>query len=302
MLDGCLMERGRNAPLASEQRAGEPSGAASDAPRRRCVQRYLHVHARVHARALIVVFLCAPPAFAQDRFEIQVYDSETAPPGGVGIELHANVVADGTRAPSTDGERPTQSLFHITFEPHLGVTRWCELGMYLQSAIGPDAIVDFAGAKARAKFRLPRKLAGLVGLALNLELSYVPARYESNVWGSELRPVIDLRKGRFYFSLNPIVDLDLAGAIAGHPQLQPAAKLAFDVAGGFSVGAEYYAAFGAVDSPLPWREQTQRLFAVLDWVREMASDAAIDLDLGVGYNLPGTGDKWVVKLIVGVGR
>jgi hypothetical protein len=242
-------------------------------------------------------------ARAQDRFEIQVYDSLTAPPGGVGVELHANVVADGTRSPSPEGELPTQSVLHLTAEPHLGLAPWTEVGCYLQTAVR-DGVFDWAGFKARWKVRLPRKLAGdRIGLALNMELSDVPARYEANVWGSELRPIVDLRAGRFYASINPIVAIDLAGPLAGHPQFEPAAKLALEVGAAIAVGLEYYGAIGPFDAPLPWSGQTHRLFAVLDWAHPLGhGGAAVDLNVGAGYNLPGTGDRWVVKAIVGVGR
>jgi hypothetical protein len=246
--------------------------------------------------------LGAGSARAQDRFEIQVYDSETAPPEGVGVELHANVVADGTNAASPDGELPTQSVLHLTVEPHLGLATWTEVGFYLQSAVS-GGVIDWAGFKARWKVRWPRKLAGgRLGLALNMELSDIPARYEANVYGSELRPIVDLRAGRLYLSVNPIVDIDLAGPLAGHPFLEPAAKLAISVGAGVAVGAEYYGAFGPLDAPLPWSAQSHRLFAVLDWAKPLGRGAAIDLNAGVGYNLPGTGDRWVVKAIVGVGR
>lgn len=78
---------------------------------------------------------CPAVAQAQDRFEIQVYDSLTAPPGAVGVETHVNHIVSGTQRPSSDGEDATNGQTHLTFEPHLGVTRWSELGMYLQVAM-----------------------------------------------------------------------------------------------------------------------------------------------------------------------
>jgi hypothetical protein len=251
---------------------------------------------------LLLVGLGIRPARAQDRFEIQVYDTKTAPPGEVGLELHANVVADGTRAPSPEGERATQGVLHLTVEPHVGLARWCEVGLYLQTATGGDGIIDFAGVKGRWKVRVPRALAGRIGLALNAELSYVPERYEAAVWGSELRPVIDVRAGRFYAALNPILAIDLAGGLAGHPQFEPAAKVAVEVGAGLSVGAEYYGGIGALDAPLPWSKQTHRLMAALDFEHHLRGGAEIAVNLGAGYNLPGTGDRWVVKAIVGIGR
>jgi hypothetical protein len=108
------------------------------------------------------------PAWAQDRFEIQVYDAETAPQAAAGVEIHLNFVAVGSQVSSADGELPTHHVAHMTLEPHLGLSRWCELGAYIQAAVRPDGSFDYAGFKLRFKARIPRRLANnLIGLALN---------------------------------------------------------------------------------------------------------------------------------------
>lgn len=239
--------------------------------------------------------LLAFAARAQDRFEVQVYDSEVARAGEAGVELHVNSALRGTRAVSPDGELPTSRVVHLTLEPHLGVFGWGELGAYLQGALRPEGAFDFAGVKLRFKAAWPEKfLGGRVGLAVNGELSRVPAAYEANVWGSELRPVADLRVGPWYASINPIVGVDLQGPLAGHPQLQPAAKVAWFAAPALSIGAESYSALGPLDALLPPRSQSHQVYGVLDLAAEL-----FDLEVGVGRGL-GTADPWVAKAIVGV--
>jgi hypothetical protein len=147
------------------------------------------------------------PASAQDRFEIQVYDSTTAPTGAVGLETHVNHVISGTTQAAADGELATNGQTHLTFEPHVGVTSWSELGAYFQVAMDSNANAEWGGFKLRYKMRLPHRYAhGMIGLALNVELSVVPSRYEANVYGSELRPIIDLTWKRLYFAFNPTVN------------------------------------------------------------------------------------------------
>ncbi len=234
-------------------------------------------------RALAAILLVASTARAQDAFEIQVYDAETAPPAAFGVELHLNAVA----APSA------LAVFHATLEPHLGVARWAEVGVYLQTATAPGGPIDFAGFKARVKLRWPRRLGGVVGLAANAELSIVPARYEADVWGSELRPIADLRWRRLYLSVNPIIAFALAGDAAGVPRFEPAAKASVSAAPWLALGAEYYGAFGDGGA--------QRLFAVADLARSLGDGAELTLNLGGGYDFVGP-DKWIVKAIVGIGR
>jgi hypothetical protein len=239
-------------------------------------------------------------ASTPDRFEIQVYDSETATKGSPGVELHVNAVMVGTQEPSSDGELPTHHVTHVTFEPHVGLARWCELGGYFQLAVRPDGHGDYAGVKLRFKSRIPRRFAReVIGLALNIELSVVPSTYEANVYGLEVRPIIDFKWQRVYLSLNPIIDIDLAGAKIGRPQLEPAIKLAAILVPWAWLGVEYYAGLGAVTGFDPAVEQAHRLFVVTDITRSLTKQLRFDLNFGVGYNLVGNGDRWVMKTILG---
>jgi hypothetical protein len=218
-----------------------------------------------------------------DAFEIQVYDTATAPDGEVGLEAHANYHAI----------RDAPDEEHLTLEPHYGLAEWAELGGYLQGALANDGHVYFAGGKLRLKLRLRDKLwHGRLGLAINGELSGVPARFEPQVWGSELRPIADVQIGRWYAAVNPIVTTDLAGALAGHPQLEPAAKVAVRASPALALGVEAYAAFGPIDAL--GSEHAETVLAVLDW-----TSAHVDVNLGAGPTWGGD-DRAIVKVIVGV--
>jgi hypothetical protein len=232
-------------------------------------------------------------AAAQDAFEIQVYDSETAPPRDFGLEVHLNYVAAGVTATSAAGELPSDRVAHLTLEPHVGLASWAEAGAYFQTALRSDGGFDYAGVKLRLKTRVPRKLArGLVGLALNFELSSVPRTYEATGLGGELRPIADVAWKRLYASVNPILGFDFFGADAGHPQLEPAATLLVSVVEGWAMGVEYYAALGPIDRPLPSDKQVHRLFAVATVTYQW-----LGVHVGGGYGFA-AGDKWIAKAIL----
>jgi hypothetical protein len=222
-------------------------------------------------------------ARAQDAFEVQVYDVETAPRGEPGLELHLNQhVID--RAPDET---------HLTFEPHYGLADWAELGGYFQTATTTTGDLAYAGIKLRLKIRWPRRVwSDRIGLAINGEVSAVPSHFEANVWGSELRPIIDLVVGPLYAAINPILTADLRGQLAGHPQLEPAAKVAVKVATEVALGVEAYGAFGPLDDL--GAEKVTSLFGVVDLVGTWW-----DLDLGAGYGW-GSTDHVIAKLIFGV--
>ncbi len=231
----------------------------------------------------LLVLLAATPAYAQDEYEIQVYDTETAPRGEAGLEMHVN---DAFVQDAPDE-------LHLTFEPHYELADWAELGGYFQTALDTSGSGGYGGVKVRTKLRWPRRVWNdRLGLAVNGEISAVPSRYEAQVWGSELRPVIDLDVGRVYASVNPIVTFDLAGSLAGHPQLEPAAKLAVRANDAVMIGVEAYGAFGPVDDL--GSEHVTRVLAAID-----VRGAWWDLNAGAGPEW-GAPDRGVVKIIVGI--
>ena len=236
-------------------------------------------------RAAAVAALVVVPAVAhaQDAFEIQVYDTLTAARGEAGIELHLNQHA-------IDG---TADQTHLTFEPHYGLTDWAELGGYFQTSVTSTGDMAYAGVKLRLKLRRPhRAWNDRIGLAINGEISAVPSRFEPQVWGSEIRPIIDLTAGQLYAAFNPIVTMDLRGEVAGHPQFEPAAKLEVKLGEAVGIGAEAYGAFGPIDDL--GSEHASRLFGVVDVTGDWW-----DLNIGAGYGW-GDADHVVAKLIVGI--
>jgi hypothetical protein len=241
---------------------------------------------------MLAAFLSATAAGAQDPFEIQVYDAETEAPGVFGLETHLNMFVEGRSGFSPDGEWPTRHVAHVTFEPHLGLTDWMEAGIYLQSAIRPGPVYDWAGFKLRAKVRYPEALFGWLRLALNGELSFIPKRYEAAGAGGELRPIAEASFDPFTFSVNPIVAFSFSG---GSPDLEPAASARVRLVEWLAVGAEYYANLGPLDGFLPAGEQTHRAFGVFDLFSRN-----VDLNFGVGA---GTGDdSLIVKAILTLHR
>ncbi|MGH7294007.1 MAG: hypothetical protein ACRELB_03690 [Polyangiaceae bacterium] len=237
----------------------------------------------------------APDARAGDPFEIQVYDGTADAQGVPGLELHVNDWATGNR----DAAPPEAALhgqFHATLEPSFGLTPFWEVGAYLQGAVrADDGAVDWAGVKFRSKFVTPPSWNARWRLGLNLELSYLPPTYDHDRWGSEVRPIVAWQDESWLFALNPIVDQSLAGSDASQgPSFQPALKVARTV-GPVALGVEYYATLGPFTSILPWSQQQQQVFEVVD----LLSVHSFELNAGVGEGLTQASAGLVFKLIVG---
>jgi hypothetical protein len=214
------------------------------------------------AGLILGLLFLSVPARAQDPFEIQVYNSETAAPRESGFELHLNTSAD--------------RFTHMTLEPHVGLNRWLEAGAYFQTQLDPDGTFHYEGVKLRLKMRVPRLIGNVLGLALNVEVSSEP----SEGFAGEARPILDLQWKRLYLAVNPIVSFTFAGEV----DFEPAAKFAVILFKPLSVGAEYY---GSV------REHIQRIFGAFD-----VDYGRIGLNFGAGYSFGD--DKWIVKAIVGL--
>ena len=245
-----------------------------------------------------VSLLAGSQAQALDAFEIQVYDGTADAPGRPGLELHANTVASGQRY-AVPPELPANHQTHLTLEPSLGITRWWEAGMYIQTAVLPDGTFAYAGIKLRSKFVRPSWPSERLRWGVNLEISDLPARFDPNRWGAELRPILAYTtpERRFAFAFNPILDFDLGGAGArGWPSFEPALSAVVVVDGLLSAGLEYYGDLGPIDQPLPPSAQQHYLFEVLNvlaWRR-------IELNVGLGEGLTAASNPFVIKMIFGV--
>ena len=247
------------------------------------------------AVAALAVLLAARPARALDPFEIQVYDGTANAPRVFGLELHLNRVATGY-ATATAPELPLRGQTHVTLEPSFGLFPWWELGAYLQTAIRADGHYDWAGVKLRSKFVTPPSFHPNLRLGLNVEGSYLPAAYDRDHWGAELRPILTWDGAPWLVAFNPIVGVGLAGkSWQEGPTFEPAAKIARSIAKVCAVGAEYYASVGPIASPLPLPQQIHQLFGVIDV--EALHDVELELGLGGGVTPASAG--LIGKIILG---
>jgi hypothetical protein len=234
-------------------------------------------------------------ARASDPFEIQVYDGTANPPRVFGVENHVNYWATGWRV-STPPEVPLHGQFHETLELSWGLTPFWEIGGYLQFADRTDdGVFDWAGVKLRSKFVTPDGWNPHWRFGINLEVAYLPSQYDASQWGSEVRPIAAWHDAHWLFAVNPIFDQSLGppGASLG-PSFQPCAKVARTV-GPVALGIEWYATFGPGIAFVPYAEQEQQIFEVVD----LLSVDRLELNVGVGEGITQASEGIVLKAILG---
>ena len=235
------------------------------------------------------------PAAAQDNYEIQVYDAETVLPGHTMLELHSNFTIDGSKQ-MANGLEPTNHAFHETFEITHGFNSWFETGFYIFTSLRSGQGWDWVGDHIRPRVRIPQSWHWPVNLSLSTEIGYQQRRFSQDTWTLEIRPIIDKKQGRWYWSLNPTLDRSFHGpSVSRGVEFSPNLKVSYDVTPKIAAGFEYYGALGPVTGFDPLRDQQQQLFPTIDL--NLAPQWEVNFGLGVG--MTHSTDHLIAKLILG---
>jgi hypothetical protein len=252
--------------------------------------------------ALFVVVLMAAfglSAHAQDNYEIQVYSSDTVPPGTTMVEIHSNFTVDGQKT-VVNGVVPSNHAEHETLEITQGWTSWFETGFYVFSSIqpgsSPNSGWEWVGDHIRPRIAVPASWHWPVGLSISQEIGYQRRQFAEDSWDYELRPIIDKKVGRWYLDFNPTFDRALHGLNVGRGwEFSPNVKVSFDFTKKIAGGLEYYGALGPVSEFDPISQQSQQIFPTID----LNVSPNWELNFGVGVDVTDSSDHLIVKCIVG---
>src|SRR6202453_5418031 len=159
----------------------------------------------VRYRQLPVVFLilifAASLSRAQDNYEIQVYGSDLVDPRHTMVELHSNFTIDGSKR-IVDGVYPTNHAEHETVEITHCFNDWFECGFYIFTSITEFQSVLWVGDHISPLVAVPKKWHWPVGVSLSNEIGYQRRQYSVDTWTWEIRPIVDQKIGRWYWSLD----------------------------------------------------------------------------------------------------
>ena len=247
------------------------------------------------ALTLLLLGLAAGICHAQGNYEIQVYGSETQPPGSTMVELHSNFTADGQRR-KIDGVAPTYHQEHETLEITQGINEWSEIGFYLFTSEQNGMGVQWVGDHIRPRVRVPAAWHWKVGVSLSTEIGYQRALYDRNTWTWEIRPIVDRQKGRFYWAVNPALERTFHGPDVNLGlDFAPAVKVSWDLTKQVAAGVEYYADYGSLTNIASLHDQQQQIFPAID----LNVSPKWEINFGVGVGATAATDHWIVKGILG---
>src|SRR6201997_1548702 len=181
-------------------------------------------------------------AAAQDNYEIQVYGYDTVEPGHTMLELHSNFTIDGSKQ-MVDGLYPTNHALHETIEITHGFTDWFETGFYVFTSAAPGQGWQWVGDHIRPRVRVPESWKWPVGVSLSTEIGYYRSQFSADTWTWEIRPIIDQKKGPWYWSFNPSLDRSFHGpSVSKGVEFSPNFKASYDFTKQVAGGIEYYGA------------------------------------------------------------
>lgn len=279
-------KRWRRAILAlgyAEDARGGPAGA------------FVRLRALSSLAAASVLSVLAPLACAQGNYEVQVYASETVPPGRTMVELHSNFTFQGSRT-SVDGVRPDEHALHETFEVTQGFTSWFEIGFYVFTSYRAGEGYQWVGSHVRPRVRIPEAWQWPVKLSISTEIGYQRRSYSTDTWTWEIRPIIDKQLGRWYLCVNPTLDRSFHGLEVRKGLIfAPNAKVGFDLTKRVAAGLEYYGSVGSVTGFDPLREQQHSIMSAID----LHLGPNWEFNFAVGVGLTASTDHLLAKMILG---
>ena len=253
------------------------------------------VHGCLLAIAFLTLFLAAPQARAQDNYEIQVYGSDLVDPGHTMVELHSNFTIDGSKA-TVNGVYPTHHAEHETVEITHGFNDWFECGFYIFTSITDGQGWQWVGDHIRPRVAVPKKWHWPVGVSVSNEIGYQRRQYSEDTWTWEIRPIVDQKVGRWYWSVNPTLDRSFHGeGVNQGVVFSPNLKFSYDLTPKIAGGLEYYGSVGPVTGFGAVSGQQHQIFPAIDL--NIAPQWEINFGLGVG--LTGATDHLIAKMILG---
>ena len=237
-------------------------------------------------RAAFALALLPSLAQAAGFDEFQIFDGRITEPGSFDLNIHLNHGRQGRL-----GDGAPRNGWLLTPELGYATTPWHEVALFLPVARDTAGKVFEGGFKVRNTFVTPGAADRPVAAGFDIELRNQPYRFAGTNWAVTLRPILDLRTGRWQLILNPAIDVPIGRE---GPGFAPAVRVVRRVADRVWIGVEHYMDFGRISRPEAPRGQAQQLFLTID----LKLGDTLGLQLGGGPGLTPASDRWAVKAIL----
>jgi hypothetical protein len=236
----------------------------------------------------------ARPSLAIDFYEIQIYDTDTAPLAHLTLELHSNTTTTATGQLAKSQMDVHQ--IHETLEATYGLLRWLEVGQYFATAKLSNGDYEYSGSRTKVHFGIPQTFEWPVQFGGNIELDYMRRAAEENPFTLELRPIV----GASYKPFRLVADFPFIEPFSGPQahrgfQFDPSGELIYQLNRWVSPALEYYGDMGPLQPLAKVQEQQHFIVPALnfDFIPQL------ELNLGVGLGVTRASNGVFIKSIVG---
>lgn len=203
-------------------------------------------------------------AYAQDPFEIVVFEYEPLALGAFTYESHVNYVADGIT--KFDGSvAPENGQLHVSSEWTAGLTDEIRLGAVALTAFVPGLGWQ-SGFRVLPHFYAPKSWGLPLNLGFVAEFSFEHPLFDQNTRQVELRGIVEKHVGRLQMDGNIVFDRALHGP--GTQQgwgFEPSGRIGWQQWRTLTPSIEYYSALGPLGKLSPLANQTHVVFLGADW-------------------------------------
>jgi hypothetical protein len=243
---------------------------------------------------IAATFAAPPPSHAIDFYEIQIYDTDTAPVGHLTLELHSNTTTTATGYLAKSQIDVHQ--IHETLEGTYGILRWLEVGQYLCTAKLSNGDYEYAGSRTKVHFGIPQTFEWPVQFGGNIEFDYMRHAAEDNPTTLELRPIVGASYKGFRLVGNFALDDPFSGPGAHRGfQFEPSGELLYELNRWVSPAVEYYGDMGSIQPLAKVQEQQHFVVPTLNF----HFIPQLELNLGVGIGVTRASQGIFLKSIVG---
>jgi hypothetical protein len=243
---------------------------------------------------LAAMLAAARPSHAIDFYEIQIYDTDTAPVGHLTLELHSNTTSTATGQLAKSQMDVYQ--VHETLEATYGVLRWLEVGQYFATAKLSNGDYEYSGSRTKLHFGIPQTFEWPVQFGGNIELDYMRRAAEENPMTLELRPIAGASYKGFRLVGNFAFEKPFSGPQTHRGmQFDPSGMLLYDLNRWVSPALEYYADMGPIQPLEKLQEQQHFVVPALNF----HFIPKLELNLGVGIGMTRASNGIFLKSIIG---
>jgi hypothetical protein len=152
------------------------------------------------------------------------------------------------------------------------------------------------GDHIRPRFRVPEKWHWPVGVSLSNEIGYQRRQFSPDTWTWEIRPIVDQKIGRWYWSINPTLDRSFHGASVSQGFVfSPNFKFSYDFTPKISGGLEYYGSVGPITGFDAVADQQQQIVPAVD----LNVSPKWEINFGLGVGVTRSTDHLIAKMVLG---